>query len=144
MPRGRPHKSTREINQEERRPTNATVMEIAETIEDEERALLNKLAKRYREEGSGERMPGKIVMGTKTAWTFRDMCERFPIVSFIPDETIPLTWQGVRVQALSGIEMHVPRPFYELYNRHKAELRPHKSPPGIVVELGAGGLPAEL
>ena len=71
------------------------------------------------------------------------MLKRFPIVDFVPDETIPLTWNGVKVQAHSGIEMHVPKPFYDLYNRHKRELLPKKAPFGVLVELGAGALAPE-
>lgn len=144
MPRGRPRKSTIATDQEERKPISVSVLDVAETIEDDERALLSKLSRKYKDENSGERVPGKKVKGQKTPWTYKDMCERFEIVAFIPDETIPLNWNGVKVQAFSGIEMHVPKPFYELYNSHKAALRPQKAPPGIVVELGAGALPNEM
>ena len=144
MPRGRPLKSTIQIDREEKRSLETVAQEVAETIEDEERALLAKLSKRYKDEETGERRPGKTVRGTKTAWTYNDMLERFPVVSFIPDETLPLTYQGVKHYCHAGIESHVPKPFYDIYNRRKRELQPKNPPPGILVELGAGALPAEL
>ena len=136
-------KSTIEQNREAQTPIQQDITHLAETTEDDERKLLLKLSRKYKDETTGGRVPGRIVRGEKTSWTYQDMVKRFPIVSFIPDDTIPLTWNGVKVQAITGLEMHVPKPFYEIYQRRKASMRPQKAPPGIIVELGAGAFPAE-
>lgn len=111
----------------------------AETIEAEEKQLLSRLAKKYRDQEAGERMPGRRVKGQKTIWTYHDMVERFDIVDFTPEETIPLSWNGVKVQAYAGIEMHVPKPFYDLYNKHRREAASQKAPPGISILVGYDG-----
>ena len=93
-----------------------------------------------------KRVPGLTVGGTKTSYTFRDLCEMFPIVAFIPEETVGLTFQGIRVQALSGIELHAPSCFKKIYDNHRKAQREAGSKlpdTGYVplVELGAGALP---
>lgn len=138
MVRGR--KSTKQENRDNKQPLAEAAIEAKETIEDSELKLFQKLADKYTNELNGPRLPGKKVSGMKTAWTYRDMLERFQIISFIPDETLPLTWNGIKVQAIAGIEMHVPKPFFDIYTRHKLALRPRPAPPGIEVDLGAGAL----
>lgn len=90
---------------------------------------------------AGDLEPGTIHHGLKVIWTYKKMCERFPIVSFVPEEHIPLTWNGVRVQAIANIEMHVPKPFYDMYIKHRRGVNLAKElPPGVKVEAGAGML----
>ena len=89
-----------------------------------------------------ERAPGMTVGGTKVGFTYNDLCNMFPIVSFTPRETVLLTFQGVPVQAISGVEMHVPKCFEDMYRRReraqdKPDLRELKAR-GIDVALGAG------
>lgn len=138
-----PRTSIKEQKEKEHLSIREHVEETAKTIADDERALLAKLQKRYKDEDVGERVPGKVVKGIKTIWTYNDMCARFPIVDFIPDETLPIIWNGVKVQAISGIEMHVPKPFCDIYKQRMARLRQKINIPGVVVELGAGALPPE-
>ena len=96
---------------------------------------------------SGDRQPGRIVDGQKTIYTYADLVHMFPLVKFTPEETIPLSFNGVRVQAFNGIEMTVPQCYKDIYDQHKRELR--KSPrlpvEGYVNEiaLGVGALEPE-
>ena len=98
------------------------------------------------EEFTGKRIPGMTVGGSKVSYQWSDLMDMFPVVSFIPEETIPLTFQGVMVQALAGIEMHVPKCFKDIYDRHVRERRSAaKSIPHLgyetTIALGAGALP---
>ena len=93
------------------------------------------------------RTPGSIVAGSKVAYTYQDLCKMFPIVTFTPEETIGLTFQGIRVQALEGKEMHVPKCFKNIYDQHRAAMRyGARGMPQVgyvnVEELGAGALPS--
>jgi len=144
MPRGRPRKSTKELNREGKETLSEATQAVAEAVSDDELRLLSKLKEKYENEATGERVPGKTVKGVKTMWTYQDLCNRFSMVSFIPDETIPLTYNGVKVWAFAGIEMKVPKPFQNIYEQHKAELRPRKPMDGITIDLGAGALPPDL
>ena len=71
------------------------------------------------------------------------------IVAFIPEKTVPLLINGVRVQALAGIEMHVPKAFKDIYDRSgRASREPvgaHLQQMGYdaTVALGAGALEPE-
>ncbi len=94
------------------------------------------------------RKPGVIVGGTKVGYTYPGLCEQFPIVTFTPEETIKLTFQGITVQAIAGMEMHVPQCFKELYDNHRKALRNVGGAlPNLgfynLVELGIGALPPE-
>lgn len=140
----RPKKSTHAQAIEDRQPVGVAVQAIAEKIEDDELALLKKLKEKYKDQDEGARVPGKVVRGIKTAWTYKDMCEKFPIVDFVPRETIKVTWNGVMVQLYAGVEFHVPKPIYDLYNRRLAELDRKPNIPGVIVEIGAGPLPPDL
>ncbi len=89
--------------------------------------------------------PGDVINGYKVAWTWSEMLKQFPIVTFTPEETIPLTWNGVKVQALAQIEMHVPQPFKMIYDQHRRELGKQTKIVGregfdSTTSLGAGAL----
>ena len=93
------------------------------------------------------RVPGQEVHGHKVAYNYQDLVKMFPIATFTPEETLPLTYQGVTVAALSGIEMHVPQCFKNIYDNHRRMQREvHRLPDrGYIPEigLGAGALPPE-
>lgn len=85
--------------------------------------------------------PGDIVNGYKVGWTWTKMKETFPLVIFTPEETIPLSFNGVRVQAIAQVEMKVPEPFKRIYDQHRKEMA--KIPQmgdkdGFVTTLGLG------
>jgi hypothetical protein len=88
------------------------------------------------------RVPGRIVGGSKTGYTYSDLVKMFPIVTFTPLETLPLNFQGVRVQALSGVEMHVPSVYKEIYDRYMLGKTRNSKPEGIEgwFAPGAGAL----
>lgn len=128
----------RVVQRDLRRASNAEeAQEIVAELEKEVEAKV--------QEFKGKRIPGTIVGGTKVAYNYSDLVAMFPIVSFIPQETIPLTFQGVQVYAISSVEMHVPKCFKDIYDRHVREKsRPNKLPEmGYfnTIELGAGALP---
>ena len=115
----------------------------AKTTADREEVLAAVLAETKSHPTPVNKTPGAIIGDTKVSWTWADMIKRFPIKSFIPDETVLLTWNGVPVQCYNGIEMHVPEPFYTLYNRHRDEQRKHTDDLrflGIDVQKGVGAL----
>ena len=70
-----------------------------------------------------DKVPGMVIGGTKTTYTYQDLVRMFPIATFTPEETIPLTFQGVTVQAIAGYEMHVPECFKKIYENHRREAR---------------------
>ena len=86
--------------------------------------------------------PGSIRGGFKKTATYSDLKKMFPMAKFTPEETIPLTFNGVRVQALAGYEMEVPQCFKDIYDKHRRapsatnELRKQ----GYVVDEGVGAL----
>ncbi len=110
---------------------------------------LTKEAEKKVEEAPEGRVPGLAIGDTKTSYNYSDLVKMFPVVSFVPEETIPLSFNGVRVQAIEGYEMHVPKCFYDIYQQHRAMLRGKKLLPeseqGYIPEigLGAGALPPE-
>lgn len=93
-------------------------------------------------EGLHEGEPGTIRAGQKVSFTYAGLCKQFPIVTFTPEETILLTFQGVPFQAYAGIECHVPQCFKEIYDRHRrpANVGRELANLGIKVDAGAGGL----
>jgi len=97
------------------------------------------------EETPKGRVPGLTVGGTKTTYTYQDLVNIFPIVSFIPEETVPLTYQGVRVQAYYGVEMHVPKCFKDVYDHSRFEQRQRTKTvqEAGLLDLGVGDLPPE-
>jgi len=96
----------------------------------------------------GGQIPGVTYGGNKAGYTYQHLCKMFPVVSFTPDETIPLTWNGVSVMAISGLEMHTPKCFKDLYDRHRQAVREsfrevRKLNPDLIIDVGAGPLPSE-
>jgi len=89
--------------------------------------------------------PGDVINGFKVGWTESELNKRFPIVKFIPEETIPITWNGIRYQCFAQVEMHVPEPVKEIYDRHRREqarATVNLEADGFVpiINLGAGAL----
>ncbi len=68
---------------------------------------------------SGEnRVPGKVVHGTKTPWTRADMDKAYGICEFTPDETIPVTVNGQMYQLIAGVGMIAPTIIRDTYLEH--------------------------
>lgn len=99
-----------------------------------------------KEEAQAERVPGMTLHGVKTSWRRSDVDKAFPICSFIPDETIPVTYNGVRYQLLSGIECLVPTIIRDIYNDRRRRIRETDKllkSSNVFIERGVGGLPQE-
>ena len=117
-----------------------------EQIVKEVKAKIAELAEAVAEEVVTERIPGQVVHGLKTPWTYGDVDRAFPPCTIMPEETIPVTYNGVRYQLLSGVEMTVPTIIRDIYFEHRRRTRDAGKSlkgMGIMVEAGAGGLPPE-
>jgi len=96
-----------------------------------------------------ERVPGSTVQGVKVTYNMSDLKEIYGLCSFTPMETLPLNCQGVRLQAIAGVELvDVPICFKTIYENHMREQiaagkMSHLEGMGFesTVELGAGALP---
>lgn len=97
-------------------------------------------------EAEGERVPGKIVRGAKTAWTDADLVKAHGLTTFTPEETIPVTINGVGYQLIADYEITVPRIVKQIYDEHRKRARSigaGLAALGITKE-GEGGLPPNL
>lgn len=126
-PRGRPRKDSPI-------PRITTEKELKE----EAKALLE--AMRDLDEAEiGERRPGKIVKGRKIAHTRADIDNIYPKVTFIPEENIPVTIQGVTYWLFADQEVTVPSEVKNIYDRHRAAMRRYGRN-----SIGVGGLEPEF
>ncbi len=55
---------------------------------------------------------------TSREWTMRDLAQ-FPTKTFTPNETLPLTWNGLTCYVFADQECTVPEPFYSVYMEHR-------------------------
>ena len=132
----------RRVKQELKRARSPEV--VREVLQELERVAA--VAVTEKQEG---KVPGQTRAGTKTSYTYQDLCLMFPIVSFAPDETILLTFNGVAVQAFSGVEMHVPKCFQDVYRSHQRATRDslkdlRNERLGLDIVPGGGPLAPEL
>ena len=95
------------------------------------------------EEIQATRIPGRVVRGTKTPWTRGDVDRAFPPVTFTPEETIPVTYNGVRYLLIADVECCVPSCIKDIYDNHRKAVRRGTHIPGVTVWGGAGPLPPE-
>jgi len=113
---------------------------------DEAQAIAEELTDEFKqvvETTPEEIKPGMTLNGNKVPFTYKYLCEIFPIVSFIPDMNIKFTYQGVPVQLYAGIECHIPKIYKDLYDRPRAinnDTNKTLREMGITPELGAGSL----
>ena len=122
------------------------VADLKEIIED----ITPEIEKREATE-LGERIPGMVIDGEKVPYDYKYLVnhpEKFgPVIAFIPEVTVPLSFNGVRVQAISGVEMHVPKVFRDIYDNSRRELRNsgNMGNTGYInqINLGAGALEPE-
>lgn len=87
--------------------------------------FLDQLAERT-EARHPDDLPGTIynlgqLSATKKRWQWRDLAQ-FPQVTFTPNETIPVTWNGLMIVLQADLEMTVPEPFKQVYDEHKRAL----------------------
>lgn len=87
---------------------------------------------------------GKREILVKTPWTRPLVDKAFSKVSFIPEVTTSLTWQGVKVDVFEGDEVSIPQPHYDIYKRLIKGLHKGKASTiivegqAIMVQHGAG------
>ena len=86
------------------------------------------------EEEVAERRPGMKIRGQKIPWSRRDVEEAFPPVTFIPDETIRVTWNGIVYQLIADQEVTVPSCIKTVYDDSK--LRRRQSARGVRTDYG--------
>mgnify|MGYP001593747925 CR=1 FL=1 len=91
---------------------------------------------------NSERMPGRVVHGIKTAFTDADLVRIHGVVTFIPEETVPVSCNGVQYQLFADREMTVPKNIYNQYIEYRKRKRqPFRSLAGLNIQnLGAGPL----
>lgn len=79
------------------------------------------LAEKKAEDAPRVRTPGATVEGSKIPFTEKDLIDIHGLYTFIPDDTRPITIQGVRVQLLKGYEITTAKCFYNYYQQCKRE-----------------------
>jgi hypothetical protein len=55
---------------------------------------------------------------------------QFPTVTFTPEETVPLTFQGRTVQAYAGVPLTCPSCFKEIYDKKRSVAQDDSKSPG--------------
>ena len=107
------------------------------------------------EEFYGDKPPGTIVdlhkpNARKIPYTRAWLEKNYPMVSFIPDETVPVNWNGIKYQLISGEEINVPLPIKGIYDdtrRLQSRMGRNRfvTQTGDVISVspGAGALEAE-
>ena len=58
---------------------------------------------------------------TKKRWQWRDL-QDFPLATFTPTETIPITWNGLELILVADLEMTVPKCFKDVYDERRRGL----------------------
>ena len=95
------------------------------------------------EEAQAERIPGKVIRGVKTSWTRNDVDRLFPPVTILPEETIPVTYNGVQYQLIADREMVVPSIIRDIYLEYRRRRRQGSTRNLSVLDVkvvGQGGL----
>ena len=95
------------------------------------------------------RVPGAVIGATKVPYSRRDIERVYqPMVTFIPEENIPVTVQGVQYDLYADREITVPYIVKNIYEEHKKAERARGrgvtlSSGEYVPVTGVGGLPPE-
>ena len=79
-------------------------------------------AKETEIEDRQERYAGQVVGKFKVPFTLKDLEDKYPLVTFTPEETIRFTLNGVVRQFIAGYECTVPECFKILYDRRKQQM----------------------
>ena len=142
----RPSQKTKKTEQEYQEIKEDAFKALAEVEEHEETEF--EAFKRTRKQEQDERVPGKKVGGTKTAWTMQDILERWKVVDFVPEETTKVIFNGVPYQFLANAINHVPEIFVKQYQECKRKAaRAGQSLPDTgfqtIIQPGAGALEPE-
>jgi len=116
--------------------------------------LISEAVEEAAEEAAGPKLPGQIedageLVARKVHWTMHDAERLYPPVAFTPEETIPVTFNGLTIQLRADQPITVPSCFKGIYDEHRRlvrqSARPFMTPGGIVdVAPGAGALPPQF
>lgn len=55
----------------------------------------------------------------KKPWSGKDVWSKYPSKTFTPTETIPIIFDGVKVQLFAEVEVTLPSIFYDIYAEHR-------------------------
>lgn len=77
--------------------------------------------------GTGDLQPGQVKNRNTAAersrdWSLRDL-DQLEKVRFIPNENIPVTFNGITAYLQADVEVELPYPFYDIYRDHKKAMR---------------------
>ncbi len=115
-----------------------------EQILEETREAVKQLVEDVVEETTSGRVPGKVVKGLKTPWMAKDIEKVFPLCEFTPEETIPVTYNGVKYQLFAGVSMATPTIIRDIYLEHRRKMRRIGAElVGRGIEVAAGALNKE-
>ncbi len=83
--------------------------------------------------GTGDLQPGEVrnkgtLAEREHEWSLTDInrmvkAGTMPLKKFIPDESIPLTFNGVQIRIVAGEETEVPECFYNIWREHREALK---------------------
>ena len=78
--------------------------------------------------GIKDLQPGQVankgtVVEREREWTWADVNATFALKTFTPDESLPLTFQGLTLHIFSGEECTIPECFYEIWRQHKYAMK---------------------
>lgn len=76
-----------------------------------------------KEAESGERKPGVTIRGSKVPWTRGDVERAFPKVTFVPEESLPVTFNGITYRLTEGEDNTVPSCIKVIYDDHRKRER---------------------
>ena len=119
---------------------NLSVEEVHEVLDRAEKLAESKPS-------PSDRTPGLIINGMKVPYTRHDLDRIYGIVEFTPDDTIPVTVQGIKYQLYAGVTMSAPKIIQKTYEDYKRQLRKGMDAVRalcVSVDAGAGPLPSEV
>ncbi len=122
------------------RKTKRQLQEAAQVAVSE---LVEKVAEE--QESNQDRVPGKVIRGVKTPWTVKEMDKAYGIITFTPEETIPITVSGIKFQLFADREITCPsivKWTYDDYRKRTRGIGRDLAGRGIV-KMGGGALSPE-
>ncbi len=117
-------------------------------IEQEVKEKVGELVQRQVDDKLAEdnNRPGMPVKGVgKVPWTMKEIEKVFPVVEYVPDETMPVTWNGVKIQCFAGVSQLMPSCFRDVMENRKRKMRrvnENVRNLGITIQSGALGPPS--
>lgn len=95
----------------------------AEDLLDEVESKLDELRETQKGTDGTPLKPGMIVRHgkgkRKIPYTMKDLRELFPMVTFIPEENVPVTYNGITVYLQADQEVTIPSCFKTVYDDHR-------------------------